>query len=439
MEKTDQKLISSSVYASLNRLLQAILDSAGRGEIIVAKCDSGRTLELISVLLNGLDITPHIYKPEKWEDIRKVWIDFKDNPDWGVAIWKMDMNTPQSVFKAINYNRDLFLDAKWPSVFWVSSQAMKRLITEAPDFWRYRAAYIPFPPVPEPTRHPSLYTASVLRETIEDVDEIKKYISFLKKLVERVKEPVRRARFLAELGRNELKLFILTGDANYLESGIQHLEEALKNKKFQETKDLFTAQALNDLGYSYYLKGDYDRAIEFFNEALKIKLKVLGKEHPDIAGAYNNMGVAYADKGDYDRAIEFFNRALEIYQKVLGEKHPNIAVTYNNLGLAYWNKGNYDRAIEFFKKALEIYLKVLGEEHPYTAETYDNLGAVYGMKGDYNRAIEFFHRALTVFERRLGGCHPYTKRVLKNLSMAYAHKGDNETAKKLKRRLSECA
>ena len=42
-------------------------------------------------------------------------------------------------------------------------------------------------------------------------------------------------------------------------------------------------------------KGDYDRAIADFDQAIQLK--------PDYADAYYNRGIAYHDKGDYDRAI----------------------------------------------------------------------------------------------------------------------------------------
>jgi tetratricopeptide (TPR) repeat protein len=38
--------------------------------------------------------------------------------------------------------------------------------------------------------------------------------------------------------------------------------------------------------------------------------------HLSIVGSYNNLGHAYKLKGEYDKAIEQFNKALKIYEVV---------------------------------------------------------------------------------------------------------------------------
>ena len=45
---------------------------------------------------------------------------------------------------------------------------------------------------------------------------------------------------------------------------------------------------------------------------------------------YLNRGWAYSGKGDYDRAIADYNQAMGL--------HPNYALAYNNRGLAYYHK-----------------------------------------------------------------------------------------------------
>ena len=58
-------------------------------------------------------------------------------------------------------------------------------------------------------------------------------------------------------------------------------------------------------GISYYKKGKYDKALEYYYKALKIDEKVLGKEHPNTAGSYNNIGNVYDKQGKYNKALEY--------------------------------------------------------------------------------------------------------------------------------------
>ena len=51
--------------------------------------------------------------------------------------------------------------------------------------------------------------------------------------------------------------------------------------------------------------------------------KVLGTEYPDTAQSYGNIGTVYKKKCDYDKALEYFEKALRIFKSTLGDSHPN--------------------------------------------------------------------------------------------------------------------
>ena len=90
-----------------------------------------------------------------------------------------------------------------------------------------------------------------------------------------------------------------------------------------------------------------------------------------------NQGAAFAEKGQYDRAIAYFNKAIEI--------NPKLAEAYYNRGLVYKEKGQYDKAISDFTKAIEI--------NPRHADAYYSRGVVYYYKKDYEKALDDFYKA----------------------------------------------
>lgn len=175
------------------------------------------------------------------------------------------------------------------------------------------------------------------------------------------------------------------------------------------------AASYNNLGIAYDAKGDYDRAVEYHRQALTIRLKALGANHPDVAQSYNNLGIAYDAKGEDDRAIEYHQKALTIRLKALEPGHPDVAASHNNLGTNYYHKSDYGRAIEYYQKALATRLKALGPDHPDVAASYNNLGVAYNAKGDYDRAIEYYQKALEICRQTLGEDHPYTKAAWHNI------------------------
>jgi tetratricopeptide (TPR) repeat protein len=67
------------------------------------------------------------------------------------------------------------------------------------------------------------------------------------------------------------------------------------------------------------------------NDALTIREKTLGENHPAVAATLNNLAVLYGKRGKYKDAEPLCKRALEIREKVLGKDHPDVAKQLNNL------------------------------------------------------------------------------------------------------------
>ena len=62
--------------------------------------------------------------------------------------------------------------------------------------------------------------------------------------------------------------------------------------------------AHNNRGNAYTTKGEYDRAVQDYDESIKL--------NPNYARAFNNRGVAYQKKGEYDRAIKDFDECIKL-------------------------------------------------------------------------------------------------------------------------------
>jgi D-alanyl-D-alanine carboxypeptidase len=92
------------------------------------------------------------------------------------------------------------------------------------------------------------------------------------------------------------------------------------------------ALTFRNRGFAYANKGNYDRALADFNEAIRLD--------PKSARAFGNRGVLYVHKRDYDKALADFNEAIRL--------DPNNALAFCNRGRAKRNindaNGNADIA-----------------------------------------------------------------------------------------------
>jgi hypothetical protein len=93
--------------------------------------------------------------------------------------------------------------------------------------------------------------------------------------------------------------------------------------------------------------GLYDKAEPLYIQALLIRKKALGENHPDYAQSLNNLALLYKSTGAYDKAEPLYQQALLIRKKALGENHPDYATSLNNLAGLYDSMGTYDKAEPF--------------------------------------------------------------------------------------------
>ena len=42
--------------------------------------------------------------------------------------------------------------------------------------------------------------------------------------------------------------------------------------------------------------------------------------------------MVYDNKGEYEKALDYYNKSLKIYIQTLGENHPDVATSFNNMG-----------------------------------------------------------------------------------------------------------
>ena len=123
-------------------------------------------------------------------------------------------------------------------------------------------------------------------------------------------------------------------------------------------------------GSAYLYKGEYNCALENFNEAEKL--------NPKNADAYCGLGYAYINKNEYDCALKNFNEAIKL--------DPEHADAYCGLGTAYIIKENFSYAITAFNTAIE--------KNPEHVNAYYACGITYLFQSDFGNAFKKFKEVL---------------------------------------------
>lgn len=152
----------------------------------------------------------------------------------------------------------------------------------------------------------------------------------------------------------------------------------------------FTGQnlaiAFTNRGLAYKSKGQWDRAIADFSEAIRLK--------PDFVTAFNNRGNIYYGYGQFDRAIKDYDEAIHL--------KPDFAEAFSNRGNVYRKKGQFGLAIKDYDKAIHL--------QPGNGRIFADRGLAYEKKGAPDHALRDFKRA-----RALGYRHPLLFKKIRDL------------------------
>ena len=201
-----------------------------------------------------------------------------------------------------------------------------------------------------------------------------------------------------------------------------------------EDDALGRAEALANRGSELEQQGRYDDAIPLTSDALAIREKMLGSDHPDVAKSLNNLAALYVEKGRFAEAEPLYQRSLAILEKVRGPENPDVASILDNLGNLYRAQGRYAEAETLVRRALAIRENAFGSEDPNIAKSLNNLASLAFAQGHYADAEPLFQRSLAIWEKALGTDHPEVANTLSNLAVLYDAEGRFDQAESLYRR-----
>ncbi|MDZ7342624.1 MAG: tetratricopeptide repeat protein, partial [candidate division KSB1 bacterium] len=151
-----------------------------------------------------------------------------------------------------------------------------------------------------------------------------------------------------------------------------------------ERNDFNESTALGNLGETYRILGDLERALHY--DSLQLRLNESWHNYYLIARSQAYLGHAYQDQGHLDKAMQAYQQALEtIEHGQQGSDPKSLTAEINqHMGDIQREQHRWPQAIEYYRRALDTYREI--EKPEGMAIVLTNIGNVYRRMGDFDNA-----------------------------------------------------
>lgn len=172
-------------------------------------------------------------------------------------------------------------------------------------------------------------------------------------------------------------IFFIQGTSLIAEEGL--------NKDHPDTKTAFSY-----IADSYYFQREYETALVWYNKMLGCSGEIPNAE------VLCNIGSIMSSLKGYERAIEWYKEALFYNIKRHGEYHFCTAIIYMSIGVVYFHLNDYNKALRFYEKVLDIHSNLPKKEELAISNTYHSIGLAHDHLGNYKEALQFYNTALRI-------------------------------------------
>jgi len=181
-------------------------------------------------------------------------------------------------------------------------------------------------------------------------------------------------------------------------NAIKYYEKAIEAIKSSETILNFDlTEYYVRLGMAYLEKKFFEKALNSFQEALKILLIIPKEEnYALIEKITEKIGSIYVIQEEFMNALSQYRTCLETKMKRLGLCHRELVPIIDIIGGIYYQQGNYIDALRYYKQSYRMVMKTGNSEDPRLVTIYINMASIYKLNNKHQKALKNYSKALKI-------------------------------------------
>ena len=154
-------------------------------------------------------------------------------------------------------------------------------------------------------------------------------------------------------------------------TAINFFTETLElRKRLFGSDSIEVAVVLHFLGVAYRDSREDDRSLEAFHESIDLWRRLLTlcdsadnekSAKKKYASSLHELGLLRRQRGEFELALQAYNEALSIRQACMGEDHEDTAHTLHCIGVVYCDIGAHEKALGAYARSLQIQKRVASQ------------------------------------------------------------------------------
>eukprot|EP00549_Striatella_unipunctata_P025591 CAMPEP_0118703848 /NCGR_PEP_ID=MMETSP0800-20121206/18844_1 /TAXON_ID=210618 ORGANISM="Striatella unipunctata, Strain CCMP2910" /NCGR_SAMPLE_ID=MMETSP0800 /ASSEMBLY_ACC=CAM_ASM_000638 /LENGTH=451 /DNA_ID=CAMNT_0006605545 /DNA_START=687 /DNA_END=2042 /DNA_ORIENTATION=- len=209
-----------------------------------------------------------------------------------------------------------------------------------------------------------------------------------------------------------------------IKKAVKCMNEALKIRKLLSPDTERVAFTYHKIGTLYVMLGQHRRARTSFESALRIRMDLFGDDHPSLASVHQDLGNLLDSLGDFDAAIEHFEQCLAVREQQ--KDYEEVASTLYSIGFTLHNKNDNDGAIKYLNKCLDLRREKNGNLAEEVGDTLNMIGYLEAHRGNSTKSLVLLTEALRI--RRTRKDRLKTSDTLKNIGNVRREQGEYDKA-----------
>ena len=168
-------------------------------------------------------------------------------------------------------------------------------------------------------------------------------------------------------------------------------------KNTPSQKEFNLIESYKSKGLIFKCSKEFTQSLQYYQSAVNLLKDSDGETTAEI---YDTMATIYGKLKRTRKSTQYHLKALKIREKLLGKEHIDTAQSYHSLGVDYTVRQNYSLALDYLYKSLKIYETKQIKRSLKVASVFKDLARVYYDKEDYSKAYEFSIKAISISSKR---------------------------------------